>query len=87
MLNEPGNHRFQFVYANPHVGGVGVHQIFLIYHDADVAGEENNIPFFAKRGFGFVGNGMANLLLLLVCIAVLYPIYQRFAGAGGMRLG
>ena len=26
-------------------------------------------------------------VVLLACIAVLYPIYQRFAGAGGMRLG
>ena len=33
--------------------------------------------------------GLAGALamVLLVCIAVLYPIYQRFAGAGGMRLG
>jgi len=33
--------------------------------------------------------GLAGALavLLLACIAVLYPIYQRFAGAGGMRLG
>jgi putative spermidine/putrescine transport system permease protein len=33
--------------------------------------------------------GLAGALamLLLACIAVLYPIYHRFAGAGGMRLG
>ena len=33
--------------------------------------------------------GLAGALavVLLVCIAVLYPIYQRFAGAGGMKLG
>ncbi len=33
--------------------------------------------------------GLAGALaiLLLVCIAVLYPLYQRFAGAGGMKLG
>ena len=33
--------------------------------------------------------GLAGALamLLLVCIAVLYPIYHRFAGAGGMKLG
>ena len=33
--------------------------------------------------------GLAGALamLLLVCIAVLYPFYQRFAGAGGMKLG
>lgn len=26
-------------------------------------------------------------VVLLACIAVIYPIYQRFAGAGGLRLG
>ena len=33
--------------------------------------------------------GLAGALamLLLACIAVLYPVYHRFAGAGGMRLG
>ena len=33
--------------------------------------------------------GLAGALamVLLLCIALLYPIYQRFAGAGGMRLG
>ncbi|MDP6704800.1 MAG: ABC transporter permease [Alphaproteobacteria bacterium] len=33
--------------------------------------------------------GLAGALamVLLVCIAVLYPLYQRFAGAGGMKLG
>ena len=33
--------------------------------------------------------GLAGALamVLLVCISVLYPIYHRFAGAGGMRLG
>ncbi len=33
--------------------------------------------------------GLAGALamLLLACIAVLYPLYQRFAGAGGMKLG
>ena len=33
--------------------------------------------------------GLAGALamLLLICIAVLYPLYQRFAGAGGMKLG
>ncbi len=33
--------------------------------------------------------GLAGALamVLLLCIAVLYPIYQRFAGAGGMKLG
>ena len=33
--------------------------------------------------------GLAGALaiLLLLCIAVLYPLYHRFAGAGGMKLG
>ncbi|MDA1100570.1 MAG: ABC transporter permease [Proteobacteria bacterium] len=33
--------------------------------------------------------GLAGALavLLLACIGVLYPLYQRFAGAGGMKLG
>jgi putative spermidine/putrescine transport system permease protein len=33
--------------------------------------------------------GLAGALamLLLACIAVLYPVYHRFAGTGGMRLG
>jgi len=26
-------------------------------------------------------------ILLLLCIAALYPFYQRFAGAGGIKLG
>ena len=33
------------------------------------------------------GLAAALAMLLLLCIAVLYPLYQRFAGAGGMRLG
>jgi putative spermidine/putrescine transport system permease protein len=33
--------------------------------------------------------GLAGALamVLLICISVLYPLYQRFAGAGGMKLG
>ena len=33
------------------------------------------------------GLAAALAMLLLACIAVLYPVYQRFAGSGGMRLG
>jgi len=33
------------------------------------------------------GLAAALALVLLVCIMVLYPLYQRFAGAGGMKLG
>ena len=33
------------------------------------------------------GLAAALAIVLLVCISVLYPIYHRFAGAGGMKLG
>jgi putative spermidine/putrescine transport system permease protein len=33
------------------------------------------------------GLAAALAIVLLICISVLYPIYHRFAGAGGMKLG
>lgn len=45
--------------------------------------------FIAEYGVGTANWGLAGALaiLLLTCLVVVFPIYNRFAGAGGIRLG
>ena len=52
-------------------------------------GDQMLAYLIAQFATGTANWGMAGALamLLLLCIAVLYPVYNRFAGSGGIRLG
>ena len=56
-----------------------------------VGGGSDQMLAYLIAGFatGTANWGLAAALavLLLACIAVIYPVYQRFAGAGGLKLG